>query len=165
MLAGGWPFRSIWGLAPMVRPRGSCNRETAVSLRCLIIDDNASFREEMCGLLEDQGISVVGGAASGTEARHQIAGLQPDVILVDVNLGEESGFELVRRLCDASSPGEVQNMILISTHDPGDYADLIEASPALGFLPKTDLSAPAIVRMLHETDASGPKPSDERRGT
>ena len=137
-----------------------------MSLRCLlIVDDNASFREEMCALLEEQGISVVGGAASGAEARQQIAELHPDVTLVDVNLGEESGFELVRRLCDASSPAEVPNVILISTHDPAEYADLIEASPALGFLPKTDLSAPAIVRMLDGADASGPKPSDGRRET
>jgi DNA-binding NarL/FixJ family response regulator len=137
-----------------------------MSLRCLlIVDDNASFREEMCALLEEQGISVVGGAASGTEARQQIAELQPDVTLVDVNLGEESGFELVRRLCDAANPAELPNVILISTHDPAEYADLIEASPALGFLPKTDLSAPAIVRMLDGADASGPKPSDERRET
>jgi DNA-binding NarL/FixJ family response regulator len=134
-------------------------------LRCLIVDDNVSFRDEMCALLEEQGISVVGGAASGTEACQQIAELQPDVALVDIDLGGESGFELVRRLCDGSNPAEVQNVILISTHDPGEYADLIEASPALGFLPKTDLSAPTIVRMLDGADGGGPRPSDERRET
>jgi DNA-binding NarL/FixJ family response regulator len=134
-------------------------------LRCLIIDDNASFREEMCALLEEQGISIVGGAASGTEARQQIDELQPDVTLVDIDLGGESGFELVRGLCDGSGPAEVQNVILISTHDPGEYADLIEASPALGFLPKTDLSARTILRMLDGADGVGPRQSDERRET
>ena len=134
-------------------------------LRCLIIDDNASFREEMCALLEEQGISVVGGAASGTEAPQQIAELRPDVTLVDIDLGGESGFELARRLCDGSRAAEVPNLILISTHDPDEYADLIEASPALGFLAKTDLSAPAIVRMLDAAGGGGPRPSDERRET
>jgi DNA-binding NarL/FixJ family response regulator len=134
-------------------------------LRCLIIDDNASFREEMCALLEEQGISIVGGAASENEARQQIDELQPDVTLVDIDLGGDSGFELVRRLCDRSSPAEMQNVILISTHDPGEYADLIEASPALGFLPKTDLSARTIVRMLDGADGGGPRQSDERRET
>jgi DNA-binding NarL/FixJ family response regulator len=134
-----------------------------MSLRCLIVDDNASFREEMCALLEEQGISVVGGAASGSEAHQQIAELQPDVTLVDIDLGAESGFELVRKLCDGSSAAAAQNVILISTHDPGEYSDLIEASPALGFLPKTDLSAPKIVRMLDEADGGGPR--HERRET
>jgi len=134
-------------------------------LRCLIIDDNASFREEMCALLEEQGISVVGGAASGAEARQRIAELQPDVTLVDIDLGGESGFELVRRLCDGSSPAEVAHVILISAHDPGEYADLIEASPAVGFLPKMDLSARTILRMLDGADAGGPTRSDERRET
>jgi len=147
----------------MVRACPCCNGVTAMPLRCLIIDDNAGFREEMCALLEEQGMSVVRGAASGVEARQQIDGLQPDVTLVDIDLGGESGFELARRLCDGSGPAE--NVILISTHDPGEYADLIEASPALGFLPKTDLSARTIVRMLDRADAGGPRPSDERPET
>jgi DNA-binding NarL/FixJ family response regulator len=134
-------------------------------LRCLIIDDNASFRQEMCALLEEQGISVVGGAASGAEARQQIAELQPDVTLVDIDLRGESGFELARRLCHGSNPAEVPNVILISTHDPGEYADLIEASPALGFLPKTDLSARTVLRVLDGADGGGPRRSDERRET
>ena len=37
-------------------------------LRCLIVDDNASFREEMRGLLAEQGLDVVGGAGSAAEA-------------------------------------------------------------------------------------------------
>ncbi len=136
-------------------------------LRCLIVDDNASFRKEMCALLEEQGISVVGGAASGTEARRQIAELQPDVTLVDIDLGSESGFELARSLSDGSRAGEVQNLILIliSTHDPDDYADLIEASPALGFLSKTDLSAPTIMRMLDAANGGRPRRSGGRRET
>ncbi len=136
-------------------------------LRCLIVDDNANFREEMCALLEEQGISVVGGAASGTQARRQIAALQPDVTLVDIDLGGESGFELARSLSDGSSAGEVKNLILIliSTHDPGDYADLIEASPALGFLSKTDLSAATIMRMLDAANGGRPRLSGGRRET
>jgi DNA-binding NarL/FixJ family response regulator len=73
--------------------------------------------------------------------------LQPDVMLVDIDLGIESGFELARRLVhsrDTAAPPS----ILISTHDEADYADLIAASPAIGFLPKSNLSATEIHRLL-----------------
>jgi DNA-binding NarL/FixJ family response regulator len=126
----------------------------AMSLRCLIVDDNFSFRQEMRGLLEDQGIDVVGGAASGAEALQQIAELRPDVALIDIDLGGESGLALAQVLyVGARDP--VPQVILISTHDESDYADLIEASPAVGFLPKTELSAAEIHRMVAPTRSLG----------
>ena len=119
-----------------------------MSLRCLIVDDNASFREEMRGLLAEQGLDVVGGAGSGTEALRQIAELRPDVVLIDIDLGQESGLELARRLRERSGQAAVPHVILISTHDEAEYADLIEASSAIGFLAKIDVSAATIRQML-----------------
>jgi DNA-binding NarL/FixJ family response regulator len=116
-------------------------------LRCLIVDDNASFRNEMRGLLAEQGIEVMPGAASGNDALRQVAEEQPDVVLIDIDLRGESGFDLARRVRDGAGSTAPQ-MILISTHDERDYADLIDASPALGFVAKTDLSASVIRRML-----------------
>ena len=139
-----------------------------MSVRCLIVDDNESFRHEMNGLLQEQGIAVVGGAASSAEAFAQIAELHPEVVLVDIDLGAESGLELVRGLHDGTNATHPPYLILISTHDESEYADLIEASPAIGFLAKTDLGAPAIRRMLGSLDASGlpeARRSDGRRGT
>jgi DNA-binding NarL/FixJ family response regulator len=127
-----------------------------VTIRCLIVDDNSSFRLEMQGLLEEQGLDVVGSAASGDEAVQQIAELGPDVALVDIDLGAESGLALARRI--DGTVGHGTYVILISTHDESEYADLIEGSPAIGFLAKTELSAEAIRRMLANR-------SDERRGT
>jgi DNA-binding NarL/FixJ family response regulator len=134
-----------------------------MSLRCLIVDDNARFRAELRGLLQDQGIEVVGSAASGAEAIQQVSELPPDVVLVDIDLGSESGFELARRLRAASGEA-LASVILISTHDEREYADLIEESPAIGFLAKTELTATAILRLLGES-AGGVSPSDEHRGT
>ena len=121
-------------------------------LRCLIVDDNAGFRDEMRALLEEQGISVVGDAASGTEALERIAESRPDVVLVDIDLRGESGLALARRLGEDVKSDALPKVILISTHDEGEYADLIEASPAVGFLAKTDLSAATIRRMLAADD-------------
>jgi DNA-binding NarL/FixJ family response regulator len=129
-----------------------CNRAVLMPLRCLIVDDNADFREEMRGLLAEQGLDVVGGAGSAAEAYRQIAELRPDVVLIDIDLGGESGLELARQLRETSGPFAVPHLILISTHDETEYADLIEASSAIGFLAKIDLSAATIRRMLAAID-------------
>ena len=121
-------------------------------LRCLIVDDNASFREEMRGLLAEQGLDVVGGAESGPEAFQQIAELRPDVALIDIDLGEESGLEVARRLHERPGQDAVPHVILISTHGEAEYADLIEASSAIGFLAKIDVSAATIRQMLAAID-------------
>jgi DNA-binding NarL/FixJ family response regulator len=132
-------------------------------LRCLIVDDNSSFRHEMGGLLEEQGLEVIGGAASAAEALQQIAELRPDVALIDIDLGRDSGLTLATRLGETPGPA-VPNVILISTHDGEAFAELIERSSALGFLPKTELSGPAVRRML-ACAMSGTNRSGERRGT
>jgi DNA-binding NarL/FixJ family response regulator len=72
---------------------------------------------------------------TSADALRQAPGARPDVVLVDIMLGQESGFELARRLAetDAGAPA----VILISTHAEGDFADLIEAAPVAGFAAKT----------------------------
>ena len=84
----------------------------------------------------------------------EIADAPLSVILVDIDLGGESGFELARRLDqDAGlAPG---GTILISTHHPDDFAELIAASPAVGFLPKSELSAGAILDLVSGTRGGG----------
>jgi DNA-binding NarL/FixJ family response regulator len=115
--------------------------------RLLIVDDSPHFLRAARGLLERQGLRVVGVAAHGAEALRQAEALHPDLTLVDIDLGGESGFELVHRLHQEAglAPGE---LILISVHDPDDFAELIAASPARGFLSKSDLSAGAILGLL-----------------
>ena len=70
-------------------------------------------------------------------------------MLVDIVLGSESGFDLARRLTAATGPPGAA-VILISTHSEEDFADLIAASPAIGFLPKWKLSARSIEGLLRE---------------
>jgi len=118
-----------------------------VMLRCLIVDDSQHFLDAARGLLERQGIAVVGVASTGTEAVRQVNELRPDVTLVDIDLGGESGFEVARRL-HGDANGARRPMILISTHSEQDYADLIAASPAVGFLAKSALSGDAIRNVL-----------------
>jgi DNA-binding NarL/FixJ family response regulator len=116
-------------------------------LRCLIVDDSPCFREAARRLLERQGITVVGVASNGAEALRLAEELRPDVTLLDIDLGGESGLELARRLHREAGPAR-SAVILISTHVEEDYAELIAASPAVGFLAKTALSAGAIQNLL-----------------
>jgi DNA-binding NarL/FixJ family response regulator len=116
-------------------------------LRCLLVDDSPHFLDAARGLLEGQGVAVVGVASTGEEALARAAELRPDVTLLDIDLGGESGLELARRLQRLDGPAAAP-VILISTHAEQDYAELIAASPAVGFLPKTALSAAAIHALL-----------------
>jgi DNA-binding NarL/FixJ family response regulator len=118
-----------------------------VTLRVLIVDDNKSFLDAARGLLEREGLRVAGVASTAAEARRRAEELRPDVVLVDITLGAESGFELARRLAEQARDGG-SAMILISTHAEADFADLIAESPATGFLPKSELSADAIRGIL-----------------
>lgn len=114
-------------------------------LRFLIVDDSRRFRNVARGLLERDGAAVVALAADSAEALRRVVQLRPDVVLVDIDLGGESGLELARRLHDQAGGVRV---ILISTRAEQDYAELIAASPAVGFLSKVQLSAAAIQRLL-----------------
>ncbi len=121
-------------------------------LRCLLVDDNEAFLEAASLLLEREGLTVVGVASSIAEALRQARALQPDVILVDIGLGDESGFDLAWLLARDEQGGQGgADVILISTGAEADYADLIAESPVAGFLAKPELSARGISRILDHT--------------
>jgi CheY-like chemotaxis protein len=113
----------------------------------LIVDDNPGFLRAATALLEQEGLSIVGVASTRAEALQAAAELHPDVTLLDIDLDGDSGFEVARRLADA--PGlDPGHLILISAHSQDDFADLIEASPAIGFVGKPALSAGAIESVI-----------------
>jgi DNA-binding NarL/FixJ family response regulator len=113
----------------------------------LIVDDNAAFLEAARVLLEREGLEVVGVALTAAEALQRAEQLRPDVLLVDITLHGESGFDLARRA--EHEPGCRGAVVLISTHAEDDYADLIAESPAIGFLPKSELAAAAILEIVN----------------
>lgn len=112
-------------------------------MQCVIIDDYEPFLNAARANLERQGMVVIGVATNGTEALRLARELGPDVALVDISLGAESGFQVGRQI-----KPYVRNVILISSEDADDYAEFLAASPAVGFLPKAELSANAIRRLV-----------------
>jgi DNA-binding NarL/FixJ family response regulator len=122
-----------------------------MSLRCLLVDDSARFLEAARALLERGGVEVVGIASTGADALSQARESAPDVVLVDLDLDGENGFEVAHQLV-----GNVPAVILISTHSREDFQELIAASPAHGFLHKSALSARAIRDVLGDTGSPAP---------
>jgi CheY-like chemotaxis protein len=122
-------------------------------LRCLLVDDNEAFLETASLLLEREGLTVAGVASSIAQALRQARALRPDIILVDIGLGDESGFDLARLLTQDGQGGQGvgAEVILISTGAEADYRDLIDDSPAAGFLAKSELSVGGISRILGHT--------------
>jgi DNA-binding NarL/FixJ family response regulator len=119
-------------------------------LRSLIVDDNMHFLAAARDLLEREGVEVVGVASSGAEAVQLADELRPDVALVDIDLGQESGLDVARLLAEDARGSRV---VLISAYSQSDFADLIAASPAVGFVPKAELSAARIEDVLRAGEA------------
>jgi two-component system nitrate/nitrite response regulator NarL len=122
-----------------------------MALRCLLVDDDARFVESARALLELQGIEV-DTASTGAQAVRRASELRPDVVLLDLHLGSDSGFEVAREIQSAwPSAGSSQDcprIILISTSDQSDFQRLIQESPVLGFIAKSSLSARAVRELL-----------------
>ncbi|HEV2811828.1 MAG TPA: response regulator transcription factor [Solirubrobacteraceae bacterium] len=111
----------------------------------LIVDDHPSFRATARLLLEADGYAVVGEAADGTSALRRAAELEPDVVLLDVNLPDLDGFAVAERLTrDGAGPA----VVLCSSRDAADFGDQIDRSGARGFVAKADLSGAAVRELV-----------------
>ena len=113
--------------------------------RLLVVDDHPTFRDCARALLEEEGFEVVGEAADGAAALVLAAELDPELVLLDVQLPDLNGFEVASRLL-ARDPG--LRIVLVSSRDRSAYGSAIEASGALGFVGKADLSGVALERFL-----------------
>lgn len=129
----------------MLAPRSRWHTRR-MPLQCIIIDDYQPYLKVARAKLERQGMAVIGVATNGTEALRQARELTPDVALVDISLGTESGFDVAREI-----KPYVGSVILISSNDhyeDDDCAELIAGSLAVGFLSKATLSADVISRLV-----------------
>jgi DNA-binding NarL/FixJ family response regulator len=113
--------------------------------RCLIVDDSEEFLASARRLLESQGLEIVGSATSGDEAMRLAADLKPDVAVVDVELGQEDGIELARRL-EEQVP--TLRAVLTSAHALEDLEELLADSPDVPYVPKSSLGASAIAEVV-----------------
>lgn len=113
--------------------------------RVLVVDDHASFRRCARALLESEGFEVVGEAADGGSAVTVAAELQPELVLLDIQLPDIDGFAVAERLL---ANDRTLQIVLVSSRDRSSYGPLIEKCGARGFLSKGDVSGPALERLL-----------------
>ncbi|HEY7016918.1 MAG TPA: response regulator transcription factor [Gaiellaceae bacterium] len=113
--------------------------------RVLVVDDHPSFRRCAHTLLTAEGFEVVGEAEDGVTAVALAAELEPDFVLLDIQLPDLDGFEVASRLLERE-PG--LQIVLVSSRDEAAYGARIEASGARGFLSKVDITGTAIERLL-----------------
>ena len=142
----GYPGRSGLPASHHASKPYPCHHDR-MALRCLLVDDSDAFLEAASDLLRGEGVTVVGVASNTADALRQARALRPDVVLVDIGLGDESGFDLARLLAVDDQAGGAE-VIMVSARTEMDYAELIAASSAAGFLAKSDLSAREIERIL-----------------
>ena len=116
-----------------------------MALRYVIVDDSEEFLASAVDLLQTQGVNVVGSATSSAQAVELIVELTPDVALVDIELGDDDGFDLAERLT-VTSPGT--RVVLISAYDRQELGDLVAGSRAVGFIPKRALGASTLAGLL-----------------
>ena len=112
----------------------------------LIVDDHADFRTFARSMFDAEGYEVVGDAADGKSAIEVAERLEPDVVLLDVQLGDGiDGFEVADRLAALRNPPQV---VLSSSRDASAYGSKLTNAPVRGFIPKHDLSGAALSALL-----------------
>jgi DNA-binding NarL/FixJ family response regulator len=116
-----------------------------MALTLLIVDDHPEFRSMAHALLSGQGFDVAGEAADGESALEQVGRLQPDVVLLDVQLPGIDGFEVAITLSRQARPPHV---VLTSSREATDYGERLRRAPVAGFIPKRDLSGPALAALV-----------------
>jgi DNA-binding NarL/FixJ family response regulator len=113
----------------------------------LVVDDDATFRRLIAGILSGWGHTVVGEAAGVEEALARAVELRPDTALVDIGLPDGDGFSLSRQLCALPWPLRV---VLISTDADAASVPATQRAGASGFLPKDKLSGPALRHLIED---------------
>lgn len=115
----------------------------------LIVDDHALFRARARTIMEAAGFDVIGEAENAASALAQVALLQPDVVILDIQLPDGDGFAVAEKLVDSVDPPAV---VLISSRDALDFGSRLRNSHALGFIQKDDLSGAALRDILEGAD-------------
>jgi DNA-binding NarL/FixJ family response regulator len=125
--------------------RGVCD-DAGMKRRVLIVDDHAGFRASARATLEADGFTVVGEAATGAEAVAAMDRLRPEIVILDVQLPDMSGFDVCAECLTGGS--RIPAIVLVSSRDAEEYGPLIARSGACGFVGKADLSGAALLALL-----------------
>ncbi|HYN78034.1 MAG TPA: response regulator transcription factor [Lamprocystis sp. (in: g-proteobacteria)] len=119
-------------------------------IKVLIVDDHPLLRDGVGACLrEDSGIALVGQAGNAQEALQEAERLRPDLILMDISLGEMDGIEATRRICAALPQTRV---LILTMHDKPHYVAQGLAAGARGYVLKGAGGAELLcgIRAVHQ---------------
>jgi DNA-binding NarL/FixJ family response regulator len=120
------------------------------AISVLLVDDQPVFRNVARSVLERDGAcEVIGEATDGMHALEMMGKLNPDIVVMDVQMGDMSGVEATRRIL-ARHPQA--NVVLTSMGSDSEYPTLAREIGAKGFVPKRNLNVP----MLRSLVGGGP---------
>jgi DNA-binding NarL/FixJ family response regulator len=111
----------------------------------LIVDDDPAFRELAQRVLADAGLKVVGEADSAAAAMSVARAMQPDAVLVDVDLPDRDGIALAQEI--TALPWRPR-VVLTSVDADAARPDDVRRSGALAFVHKADLTNGSLRRLL-----------------
>jgi len=120
-----------------------------MSITVLLVDDHTIVRDGLRLILEAEGdIEVVGHAANGREAVHQVPQLRPDVVVMDIAMPEMNGTEATRQIHETCPEAQV---VVLSMHDTTEYAFRALWAGARGYLLKESAGVEVVkaVRVVH----------------
>jgi DNA-binding NarL/FixJ family response regulator len=132
------------GVIRTVHSHDVCH-DRVVAHTVVIVDDHPSFRASARAILEASEFEIVAEASDGAAALAAVAEHRPDVVLLDVQLPDMTGFEICALLDDRNGTPAI---VLTSSRDLSDYGELVEHSCARGFLPKAELSGEALSALV-----------------
>jgi DNA-binding NarL/FixJ family response regulator len=116
-----------------------------VHRNAVIVDDHAEFRALAAALVSAAGLEVAALCPDGRSALEAIAAVRPEVVLLDIQLPDVSGFDLIPQIMTLS---EGVTIVLVSTRDAADYGRRVADSGAAAFVPKADLSVATLAEVL-----------------
>jgi DNA-binding NarL/FixJ family response regulator len=120
----------------------------AMARTVVIVDDHDGFRAQARAMLTRAGYDVVREARDGASAVQASREMRPDLVLLDVQLPDMTGFEVARHLFEGADPPAV---VLISSREASDYGARVGRSGARGFITKAELSIGALEAVLERT--------------
>ena len=119
----------------------------------ILVDDQPIFRDIIRGVLQRTGrFQFVGEAEDGVEAVELYDRVKPDVVIMDVQMPNMSGFEATVRIIEENPEAIV---ILTSMQGDAGYARVAAEAGAVGFVPKRNIDAESILNLLTERSDQG----------
>ena len=131
--------------SPNVTAARECDHRRMSSV--LIVDDHDTFRVLARAVLEASGYTVAGEAADGESALRTAAEVDPDIVLLDIQLPGIDGFAVAEQLARLPRPPAV---VLVSTRDEDAYRDRLSRAHARGFVTKSELTGAAVAALTGE---------------